>query len=461
MQKSGTTKHSNHAVLSPDGKYIATIQPLKLSLRETSTLRIKIVLPLPSDVSVTWLRWSPSSTRILVGSSDILLIFSVTDVDILASIKNPNFETTKITSVFFGASDDEILFVHNFGVKLSIFSLLSSEPIDIPNIKFFSPVSILQGCCFRPGTANLTLLTRTNGKDIISIHSRGSLQIVRSWCPKTIDAQAFSWSADGRWLAISESACQDYKIFVYTADGHLYKTWQGKIETNRKNDSSITGIGIKLFEWSPNSSYIAIGDYSQKVTILIAPSFSESFILFHSTAVTPTESCIMWLEVIDSSHFGCRRELKLATQTVHLPLMNKKDEIKAGANFMKFDRSGKFLATKMEETPTTVWIWDMTVRTIREVFVLESPICKISWHPITHGLLMFQCEGDDVSNLVYLWEQTWPTPKLLDLTTQITGGNISGKQFVVQWLMDDPSNPSIYVSESDNIITIPISKAQA
>lgn len=461
MQKAGTIKHSNQAVLSPDGKFIATIQPLKLSLRETSTLRIKIVLPLPSDVSVTWLRWSPSSTRILVGSSDILLIFSVTGIDILASIRNPNFETTKITSVFFGANDDEILFVHDFGVKLSIFNLSSSGPIDIPNLKLFSPVSILQGCCFRPGTANLTLLTRTNGKDIISIHSRGSLQIVRSWWPKTIDAQGISWSADGRWLAISESACQDYKIFIYTADGHLYKTWQGKIEANRRNDSSITGIGIKLFEWSPNSSYIAIGDYSQKVTILIAPSFSESFVLFHSTAVTPTESCLMWLEVINSAQFACRRELKLAKQTVLLPLTNKKDETKAGANFMKFDQSGKFLATKIEETPTTVWIWDMAVRTIREVFVLECPICKISWHPIIHGLLMFQCEGDDVSNLVYLWEQTWPTPKFLDLTTQILGGKISGKPGFVQWLMDNPSNPSICVSESENIITIPISKAQA
>ena len=34
-------------------------------------------------------------------------------------------------------------------------------------------------------------------------------------------------SADGKWLVIWESASQGHALFVYTADGHLFKTWNG------------------------------------------------------------------------------------------------------------------------------------------------------------------------------------------------------------------------------------------
>jgi hypothetical protein len=103
-------------------------------------------------------------------------------------------------------------------------NLTTSKSVDINSPKFYHPGNASKGFSYRPGTKNLALLTRSGGKDIISIHARESLEVMRSWHPETIDAQGIVWSPDGRWLAAWESASQGHRIFVYTADGHLYKT---------------------------------------------------------------------------------------------------------------------------------------------------------------------------------------------------------------------------------------------
>jgi hypothetical protein len=136
----------------------------------------------------------------------------------------------------------------------------------------------------------LALLTRTGGKDVISVHAKDTLDVTRSWWPETIDAQGLCWSSDGRWLVIWESSSQGHRILVYTADGHLFKTWHGPIPTSEEDTDIGLGAGIKLFDWSRNGALVAVGDYSRRVTILSAPSFTETTSLFHTTAVKPADS---------------------------------------------------------------------------------------------------------------------------------------------------------------------------
>jgi len=177
-----------------------------------------------------------------------------------------------------------------FGLKLSIFNLTTSKSVDINSPKFYNPGVAGKGISYRPKTSNLALLTRSDGKDIISIHARETFEVTRSWHPDTIDAQGINWSPDGRWLVVWESASQGHRLLIYAADGYLYKTWNGPIPVTEDDTDLSLGAGIKLLEWNKTGSHMAVGDYSRRIALLAAPSFAESMNLLHTATVKPAET---------------------------------------------------------------------------------------------------------------------------------------------------------------------------
>ena len=84
----------------------------------------------------------------------------------------------------------------------------------------------------------------------------GSFEVLRSVELGTVDAQMVLWSADGRWIAVSDAASAGYKVLIYTADGQLFKTWTGE----RGSDIQ---LGVKSITWMKEA--LAIGDYNDEV----------------------------------------------------------------------------------------------------------------------------------------------------------------------------------------------------
>lgn len=277
---------------SPDGQHIATIFPANLTIRTTRSLEIIRVISLPPEfaAAVTWFFWSASSDRLLTASANEIRVYETTKSQALATITNPTSGTTKVSSVSFGATDNEVYVFSDFGLKVSIFNLTTSKSVEINSPKFYNSGVAARGTSHRPGTHNLAILTRSGGKDIISIHAQNTFEVIRSWHPDTIDAQGIAWSPDGRWIAVWESASQGHKMLIYTADGHMYKTWDGPVSISEEEIDPALGAGIKLFSWSPGSSHIALGDSSCRVTVLSAPSFTESLSLLHGTTLKPADT---------------------------------------------------------------------------------------------------------------------------------------------------------------------------
>ncbi|KAN0115491.1 hypothetical protein V8E51_005035 [Hyaloscypha variabilis] len=458
MHFSRSLKSSTQSLPSPDGAYIATILLSKLSIRATRSLEITRVISLPPELasSISWFLWSESSNRILLGSSQEIRIVSTTNPNFAANILHPTSGTTKVTFVSFGANDDEILLFSDFGLKLSIFNLATQRSVDINSPKFYNAGVAAKGFSYRPVTSNLALLTRSGGKDVISIHAKVTLDVTRSWWPDTIDAQGISWSADGRWLVVWESASQGHKILVYTADGHLFKTWNGPVPISEEDSDIALGAGIKLFDWSRHGALVAVGDYSRRVTILSAPSFTETTSLFHTETVKPAESLQIWQEqIVASQNGGFSREFVAATQAICPPTTGSSPptnaEPKTGTNFMSFDVSGSLLSTRTEDMPTTIWIWDLGTRILRAVMILHAPIAKATWHPTIDELLMIRCEGEDSRGLIHLWDPSWATPKIIDFAAQIPGGKVIGKT-IGRWLNAQSSSPAIFFSDSQDCI---------
>lgn len=78
----------------------------------------------------------------------------------------------------------------------------------------------------------------------------------------TVDAQEVRWSLDGCWFAIRDTASIGPKVLVYTAEGHLFKTYGGQQAGGNEIE-----LGIKSLEWA-ESGILILGCQDDVVTIL-------------------------------------------------------------------------------------------------------------------------------------------------------------------------------------------------
>ena len=131
--------------------------------------------------------------------------------------------------------------------------------------------------------------------------------------------------------------------------------------------------------------------------------------------------------------------------------------MKTGTNILSFDNSGTLLATRTENMPTTIWVWDIGSRILRAVMILHAPIARVTWHPTIDELLMIRCEGEETRGLVHLWDPSWEKPKVVDFTTQIPGGKILGKT-IMRWLNIESEHPAILFSDSQDYILASVSE---
>ena len=469
---------SAHSLPSPDGRYLATIVGQKLLIRTTRSLATTRTIPLTVNFasSIKHCLWSDSSERILLISADnTIRVFSALVPQYCATIKHPTSETAKVSYIAFGASHDEVLVFTDFGLKLTIFDLEWRTSIDIPNPKWWQAGNAQKGYAYRPRTNNLALLSRREGKDVVSVHNQGNYEVLRSWNPDTIDATAISWSLDGKWLAVIESAAHGHKILVYTADGHLFKTWKGPRPSGGEEASMDLGAGVKSVEWSAGGKYLVVADFSTKITLLSIPAFAETMRVEHTSTIKQMGGLQVWQE-----HVITRAQAVLAKTgqrlyesvtkiaspptTAPVPTSSTATEVSAGIALLAIDATGTLIASKVESMPTTVFIWDIASKLLRAVMIQQSSVVKLTWHPAVNELLLIMCESDETKGVAYLWEPSFESPKIVDFSSQLPEGRVFGKA-VVRWLdnnVDEDNDaqsqmPALFFADTQDTILASLS----
>lgn len=261
-------------------------------VRAVASLEVCRTIKLLPDLTggVTSFIWSPSSTRILVATSDQIYVFSARGSEFRGTAKVPS-SLNKSAFIDFGATDREVCIWSPFGIKLTLVDFTSSKAVEIANPKFYNAASATKGSSFRASTHHLALLTRASGKDMISIHSPTTREIERSWYPDTIDAQGLAWTPDGRWLVVWESSAQAPRVLFYTPNGHVFKDWRGPLlDASRDKDLLQSGTGIRTLALSPDGRHTAIANGSTCICILHTPSMVEAMRLRHPQVVQPKDT---------------------------------------------------------------------------------------------------------------------------------------------------------------------------
>lgn len=197
------------------------------------------------------------SSRVLLANGDTVMIWDVGDAQWSAVINAATSNLGEVARVCFGFTANEILVFSGFGIKVTIWSLTTSRGFEIKDPK------ALPTCYdYRPRTGHLSILTRDGAHDTLMLLAPGTYELIRSVDITTVDAQGVKWSPDGRWIVVWDAASMGYKVSIYTADGHLFKTYSGS------QDADNIGMGVKTLKWSPLNSTLNIGGFDQRIVLL-------------------------------------------------------------------------------------------------------------------------------------------------------------------------------------------------
>lgn len=433
------------------------MQTKSLQIYDTGTFHIVQSIALEADFAskAKTLRFGgtrASSTRLILASDTTIHIYDTVDQTYHVTVQAAAHPTGRI-SLLGSISRDEVLVFPDFSVKATIWNLSSGQGVEVRD-----PKSRRGASCYslRPQSNHLALLTRTAaGKDHVLVLGPATRAIEASFQLDTQDAHGIRWSPDGRWLVAWEAPNLGLGVWVYTADGQLFRQW------TRAADKDVDMMmGARICEWDASSSWLLVGSSTGEIVGLRArtvrfPTFSlclhrdsdntdacidqftPHFTLSHSTPISLPEHVKIYQEQISAAQPATgARDYAEAQQPAIPPSAgpsnpNSSSNVGAGAQLSSSapPSSGithlcpapnsPYLASVCAATPTTVWIHHLpsspdAALSTACVLIHHNPVKTLQWHPSAEPpYLLIHCHpppspsGSAGSKADQYWAHIW------------------------------------------------------
>lgn len=127
----------------------------------------------------------------------------------------------------------------------------------------------------------------------------------------------------------------------------------------------------------------------------------------------------------------------------------------SGCSSALFDASSNLLATKLDEAPTTLWIWDLAAAELRAVLVFHSNV-DFQWHPTVRELLLITHPDETHRGPLFVWDPLSNGPRPVSLQDQIPNGKLVSKTRGT-WLNIDNDAPALLLSDNAHYCLVSIS----
>jgi WD40 repeat protein len=326
-----------------------------------------------------------------------------------------------------------VLTTWEFG-KAKLWHLNSGTATELPDVKTQADGVVWQ---IRPGTSTpplFALLSRTFAEDHLALHFTSVDQAPALIKLATTDAQAISWSPDGRWLAVLDVPTATPNIHIYTPDGHLFRS----CPSTKGDDDE---LGVKDMAWSPDGSALALARYDGRIELLDARTFSPLATIEHNTTIdqnvlSVNERAPVWQENVSVTN---ERTYSFAAQPLSPPLSRTKpssDPVEQGIAEIAYSCNGHYLATRDCRMLNTVWIWNLPTLSAHAILVQHSNVRSLVWHPTRAESLMIDC----AEGIVHLFDVSSSEPPRAHHTNCTPAAKLS-------WMYTSPiSNLIVMVS---------------
>ncbi|KAM5140389.1 WD repeat-containing protein WRAP73 [Mantella aurantiaca] len=358
---------------SPNGKYLASCVQYRLVIRDVGTLQILQLYTCLDQIQ--HVEWSSDSMFILCAmyKRGIVQVWSLEQPDWHCKIDEGS---AGLVSSCWSPDGRHILNTTEFHLRITLWSLSAKS---VSYIKF--PKACQKGIAFTKDGRHMALAERRDCKDYISIF------VCNDW----------------RLLRFLQ-----YKVLLYSLDGRLLSSYS----------AYEWSLGIKSVIWSPSSQFLAVGSYDEKVRILNHVTWKPIKELVHSATISNPKT-VVYREVdkcqtavpsqltfppqrgAPSSLFAVHSKYELAELPVSLRTI-KPDPDRAnpelGIGMLAFSPDNRYLATKNDNMPSCVWIWDIQKMRLAVVLEQTSAVRSFHWDPVQPRLAI--CTGN---SRVYLW----------------------------------------------------------
>ncbi|RUS26673.1 WD repeat domain 8 [Jimgerdemannia flammicorona] len=390
-------------LFSPNGAYVATAVQLRLVVRDAQTLQF-VGLYDCAD-AIQHIAWSNDSEYILSASfkKACVEVWSIGDPDWTAKIEEG---ISGLTAVTWAPDARSVMCFAEY--KLRIWNLVTKEASYIQYPKFFD-----KGYDFRSDNRYFVLAERRENKDYVGIYDCHDWSIVKQFPTETIDMEGLAWSPDGKYIAVRDTPLH-YKLLVYAIDGRCLVSYFAYHDN----------LGIKSIAWAPSGQFLAVGSFDQKVRLLNHYTWNPTAEFEHSSSLKKgnLESD---LTEIQQTMQRARLCYHIAEQPYTVPTVRPegdKSNPKIGVAFCEFNSDGKMLATRNDNMPNTLWIWDLSVLQPVGVLAQQQPVLVAKWNPVVPDILAL-CTGN---GCIYLWNGTMVGAEVVE----VPAGRSSG----VGWL---------------------------
>ena len=277
----------------------------------------------------------------------------------------------------------------DFQVHLTLWSLTTQDTVVVQKPK--SPPRAVAFCA-----SFMAVATRKDCKDFITVFDCDGWEKISSFPVKSFDLSTILWNEDGSAIVVLDT-CLQYYLAVYSPTGellHEYKAYEH-------------ALGIRTAAWSQGGAFLAVASFDQSVRLFNSLTWEvvNEFPHAHPKSLAQTVKCTGLLLATEkctglrqSIFVAANREDDFSLPAKSLSVDDSSVVPKVGVSVLRWSFDGRYLATKNENAPRVLWIWDVSEGGVVAIFVVTHPIRCVLWSPCEY-LCCFATGGDQL----YAW----------------------------------------------------------
>lgn len=322
------------------------------------------------------LQWTPDSTHLLLITPREVRLFSLADTAIKRHVSNGTGGLGNIIAA--EVLGEHLVVAWEFG-NLQQWNISSGRGSECGHVRIDETGRPMWA--LRDATPNVFVtLSMVQGLEVLAFRLVAQPLPFKTLNVRSQDTKSLAWSKDGRWLATLDSSLAAQSVHVYTADGHLFRSYP---QIDRGSDtSSVPQTGFTSMRWSKSCLYLV--SPRRPITCLDAQTLSQK----HIFAVTPSsaQDLSAWREEHSTDNNF------LSFRFVTAPAIPA-TSISAEGSDIEINANGTLFATwNTERSAQSLTIWDVRIQVPCALLMLQSRIRSVSWHPTRWDNVLVVCQ---------------------------------------------------------------------